>query len=378
MRIGIDARATMGVNDGIGRYATELLKEFSRRDDGHEYIVLKNPRTRVSFALDSRFREIVVSTERFGVKEQVVLPRILAPLGLDLFHALHAALPLAYRGVMVMTVHDILPVLNPWSFGRGGLRNRIASAYFTGLLRASLRRATFVAVSSENTCRDLKSHLGVNPERLRKIYLGLDQGGFAAPRGADTMPGRLGLAAPFFLTVTNFKPHKNTGMLLRAFRLVREQLPEVQLAVVGADERGLAKTLGPPEALASEGIHVLGYQDDETVAGLMSMATAFVYPSLYEGFGFPIVEAMASGAPVITSSAASLPELGGDAVLYIDPNDPVHIAHAMQRVYADVPLREELRQKGKEQAASFRWKDNADAVLLMYRDAVHRRGHTGV
>ncbi|MBP1658164.1 MAG: mshA 5 [Bacteroidetes bacterium] len=374
MRICIDARATMEANDGIGRYATELLKEYARRDNQNEYIVLKNPQTKVSFAFDKRFREIVVRTDRFGLKEQVVLPRIIAPLSLDLFHSLHSAIPLAHRGVMVMTVHDIIPVMSPWSFGRSGVRNRIASTYMTALVRTCANRAAFVAVSSDSTRRDMIEHLGAKPERLRRVYLGINHEEFTPPPDADQMPARLGITGPFFLTVTNFKPHKNTAMLLRAFRLLRKRLPQVQLAVVGADARNLAKNLGSADALASEGICILGYQDDRTITGLMSTTTAFVHPSLYEGFGFPVVEAMAAGAPVITSSAASLPELGGDAVLYVDPNDPADIARAMERISADAGLREDLRRKGKAQAALFSWKDNADAMLQLYHDAVTGSG----
>ncbi len=374
MRIGIDARATMMANDGIGRYATELLKEYARRDDGHEFYVLKNQLTGISFAFDSRFHEIVVRTDRFGLKEQMALPRILSPLRLDLFHSLHSALPLAYRGVMVMTVHDIIPVMSPWSFGRSGLRNWMASTYMTGLVRLCVRRASLVAVSSENTRRDMIQHLGARPERLRRVYLGINHEEFVPPPDAQQIPSRLGLSQPFFLTVTNFKPHKNTGMLLDAFRLMRKRIPDAQLAVVGADARSLAKHLGNFDMLAAEGIHILGYQDDATVTGLMSTTTAFVHPSLYEGFGFPVVEAMASGAPVITSSAASLPELGGDSVLYIDPNDPADIARAMEKICTDAALRDDLRKRGKVQAGTFRWKDNADAMLQVYRDAMSGSG----
>jgi len=378
MRIGIDARATMAANDGIGRYATELLKEYARRDDGHEFFVLKNPHTRVSFAFDDRFHEIVVRTDRFGLQEQIVLPRLLAPLALDLFHSLHSALPLAHRGVMVMTVHDIIPVMSPWSFGRSGIRNRVASTYMTRLVRSCVRKAAFVAVSSESTRRDMIEYLGAEPDRLRRVYLGINHAEFTPPPDAEQMPSRVGLAVPFFLTVTNFKPHKNTAMLLRAFRTLRERIPEAQLAVIGADARRLAKNLGRFDMLAQEGIHILGYQDDRTITGLMSTTTAFVHPSLYEGFGFPVVEAMASGAPVITSSAASLPELGGEAVLYVDPNDPADIARAMENVCRDPALREDLRRKGKIQAGRFTWKDNADAMLQMYSDAVSGTGgHAG-
>jgi hypothetical protein len=141
MRIGIDARGAMKVNDGIGRYATELLKEYSRGDHPHEFFVLKNPLTRMSFAYDRRFHEIVVQHDRFGVREQLLLPRSLAPLHLDVFHALHFALPVAYRGAAVMSVHDILPLLSPWSFGRSGLRNSAASAYLSALIRLSIPAA---------------------------------------------------------------------------------------------------------------------------------------------------------------------------------------------------------------------------------------------
>lgn len=374
MRICIDARATMEANDGIGRYATELLKEYARRDNRNEYIVLKNAQTKVSFAFDDRFREIVLETSRFSIKEQLELPRLIAPLGLDLFHSLHSALPLAHRGVMVMTVHDIIPVISPWSFGRGGVKNRIASFYMTNLVRQCVNRAAFVAVSSESTRRDMIEHLGAKPGRLRRIYLGINHAEFAPPPDAATVPERVGLAPPFFLTVTNFKPHKNTAMLLRAFRLLHERQPSVQLAIVGADARKFAKNLGDADALASEGIRILGYQDDRTVTALMATTIAFVQPSLYEGFGFPVVEAMTAGAPVITSSAASLPELGGEAVLYVDPDDPADIARAMERVIVEPGLRETLRTKGKAQAARFTWKDNADAMLELYHDAVTGAG----
>lgn len=369
MRIGIDARAAMQVNDGIGRYACELLAEFSRRDSADEFIVLKNPLTRVSFALDGRFREIVVAADRFGAQEQMVLPGLLSSLRLDVFHALHFALPLAYRGAMVMTVHDILPILSPWSFGRGGMRNVVASAYLSMVIRASIRRSRLVAVSSDNTLRDVVTHLHADERKLRKAYLGINSAEFTPPSDAPEVPARLGLTRPFFLTVTNFKPHKNTARLVEAFRLFRQHTPGTSLAIVGADARGLAQSLGDPRALAAEDIHILGYQDDRTVTALLSRSIAFVYPSLYEGFGFPVVEAMAAGAPVISSTAASLPELGGDAVLYVDPNDARAFVSAMEMVFRDEQLRRTLREKGRIQANTFSWRSTAEAMLGMYREA---------
>lgn len=372
MRIGIDARAAMAVNDGIGRYACELLAEYARRDGSDEYVVLKNPSTRVSFALDERFREVVVDAGRFGVAEQRALPHLLRPLHLDVFHALHFSLPLAYRGAMVMTVHDILPILSPWSFGRGAIGNALASKYISWVIRASIRRSTLVAVSSENTLRDVVTHLHADPQKLRKAYLGIDVADFAPPPGANAVPARLGVQGPFFVTVTNFKPHKNTARLVEAFRLLRQTYPEISLAIIGADARGLARVLGDPRELAGENINVLGYQDDATVTALISQSVAFVYPSRYEGFGFPLVEAMAAGAAVVSSTAASLPELGGDAVLYADPDDTRAFADAMARIMTDETLRGALQERGRRRAATFQWSATADTMLAMYREAAER------
>jgi glycosyltransferase involved in cell wall biosynthesis len=370
MRIGIDARAAMKVNDGIGRYATELLREFAARDLDHEYIVLKNAQTKVSFAFDARFREIVVPADRFSIQEQAVLPRVLNPLGLDLFHSLHFAVPLWYRGAMVATVHDILPVMNSWSFGRGALRNALASTYVAFLVRQAVKRCRLVLVDSDNTLKDMTKHLGTDPGRLQRVYLGSDHAGRGVSGDSQELLRRLGLQRPFLLSVTNFKPHKNTGELIEAVRLLRRSMPDLQLGIIGANPRGFAEQHGTTEQLAREGVHILGYLDDGLVDQLMSSATVFVYPSRYEGFGFPVVEAMRNGAPVVSSDAASLPELGGDAVVYVHPGDPEALARTLAEVSMDPRMQESLRTRGRSQAEKFTWRRTATETLLLYDEAL--------
>ncbi len=366
----------MKVTDGIGRYAAELLREFSLRDEPHEFIVLKNPLTEMSFAYDRRFKEIVVGEGRFGIRGQFTLPRLLAPLRLDVFHALHSSLPVAYRGAAVMSVHDIIPLLSPWSFGRSGMRNTVSSAYLSMLVQTGVRKSAAVIVSSEHTKRDMIEHLGTDPSRLRVVYLGIDHVKYREPFVDTELLTRLQLRRPFLLTVTNFKPHKNTGALIEAVRLARAGNPALELAIVGDNPRGFAESFGTTEGLAAEGIRLLGYLDDNTVAGLMAAATAFVYPSLYEGFGFPVLEAMAAGVPVITSAAASLPELGGDAVLYVKPRDPSDIARAITTLCADDRLREDLGRRGRVRAEHFPWKTTADATLKIYEESTAPAAHT--
>jgi len=372
MRIGVDARAAVRVTDGIGRYALELLRAYSRRGDDHEYIVLKNTQTRFSFAFDPRFHEVTVPYDRFGIREQFRLPDLLRGQRLDLIHSLHSTLPLAYRGASVMTVHDILPLLMPWSFGGNGLRNAVASTYLTTLVRRSANRAAMVIVDSEHTRQDMLAHMTVDAGRIRRVYLGIDHLDSQAARRQPDIPESGGIKSPYLVTVTNFKPHKNTETVIQAFRLAKERVPGLALAVVGDDSRKFARELGQKDRLLSENIHMLGFVDDDRLGGLLASAEAFVFPSLYEGFGFPILEAMVQGAPVISSAVASLPELGGDAVLYVDPHNPASVADAIVRICCDPTLHNDLRERGRQQAGKFQWQGTALQTLGVYEESVRR------
>jgi glycosyltransferase involved in cell wall biosynthesis len=372
MRIGIDARAAVRVTDGIGRYAVELLRAYSRMDNDHEYIVLKNTQTRVSFAFDARFQEVIVSDGRFGINEQFRLPNLLRGQRLDLFHSLHSTLPLGYGKASVMTVHDIFPLILPWTFGGSGLRNAVASTYLATLVKRSAKRAEMVIVDSEHTRRDMLAHMTIDVARLRRVYLGIDHLDTVPPEGEQTSGQRGGMRQPYLLTVTNFKPHKNTETVIEAFRLARKQIPDLALAIVGDDSRKFARELGQKNQLAAENIHMLGFVDDRRMGTLMASAEAFVFPSLYEGFGFPILEAMSQGAPVISSAAASLPEVGGDAVVYVDPHSPAGVADAITRICQDPTLQQDLRERGRLQAEKFRWRDTALQTLRVYEESAGR------
>ena len=153
-------------------------------------------------------------------------------------------------------------------------------------------------------------------------------------------------------------------------------MPGLILVLVGDDPKDRARSLGGRAELEAEGVRVLGYIGDEMLMELLSRAEAFVFPSLYEGFGFPVLEAMAGGTPVITSRAASLPELGGEAVIYIDPSDAGAIAAAVLRVCSDRKIQDDLRSRGRMQAGRFRWEDTARQTLRVYEEAAQhpRRG----
>ncbi len=372
MRIGIDARAVEKTTDGIGRYAIELIKAFSQRNDPHQYVIFKNPYLDHSFKYDERFREMNISIRRYSLKEQLMMPRILKKEKLDIFHSLHFTLPLGYKGAQVMTVHDIMPVLFPWFFGTSSIVDYMASAYLSFLVRASLKKAVITIVDSEHTAMDLRTHYKLNGDQLSRIYLGIDHLNPSLLKRKIDVPLFLGFHHPFILTVTNFRPYKNTKRLIQAFALVNKIIPDLRLVVVGENPKYSRRTLGDLAEAERKNVHFLGFIDDMYLTALLSSAEAFVFPSSYEGFGFPVLEAMNHGTPVITSSVASLPEIGGKAVVYVNPNDIQDIANAIQTICTNKELQGSLREAGRMQSRKFRWQDTAIQTLRVYEKVLIR------
>ena len=369
MRIGIDARAAVSIVDGIGRYVIELLAAFSRTSEDHEYIVLKHPSLHMSLGFDSRFKEFTLPFGRFGIQEQLRLTRILEEHRLDLFHSLHFTLPLAYRGVQVMTLHDIMPIVFPNFFGSTNLRSLLATQYFKIVVPISLRKASMIIVDSEFTGSEIVKRFGVDRRKLRTVHLGLDHHKVTSGEKHDQRTsGRVPI--PYVATITNFRPYKNIPRLLTAFALAKKQIGNLHLAIVGHNPRYFRQLLESCPEAKDESVHFLGQVTDEEMNHILASASAFVFPSLYEGFGFPILEAMSAGTPVITSNAASLPEIGGDAAVYVDPTDPEQIANAIRSVCNDEKLAESLKSRGHRRIMEFTWDKTAKETLLAYRAAI--------
>jgi glycosyltransferase involved in cell wall biosynthesis len=245
-------------------------------------------------------------------------------------------------GVRSTMIHDVVPLHFPeWVQGR---TRRMHEAKY----RHTVDACDVVMVNSQFTARDVTETLGIEPDRLHVAYPGLE-----AHFTADG--GRRDLGRPYVLTVATLEPRKNLGTLIDAYELLGEQ--ELALAVVGASGWGVQ-----PE-LDRDGIIRLGYTAPNELAALYRGASVVVYPSRYEGFGMPIVEAMACGSPVVASSHASLDEASGDAALRADPLDPAALADAIGRVLADP---EPLVARGLEHAARFTWEANARAHLAAW------------
>ena len=369
MRIGIDARKLHDF--GIGTYIRNLLRHLGRLDRQTEFVILCRSEDRETLAATGQnFRAVPESAANYSVAEQVRIPLALRREGVTLFHAPHYVLPPLVRCRSVVTIHDCIHLMFPQY-----LPNRLALAYARTSINLAARRATRVMTVSESSKRDILRFVDVEPDRIDVIYNAYDERFEIEPCEEDVVRvrERYQLHDEFVLYAGNVKPHKNLERLIEAFNLLRARgFDHLKLVLIG-DE--ISKYAALRRAVHRHQLHkyvrFLGYMPHETLAVMYRLAGVFVFPSLYEGFGLPPLEAMASGTPVVTSNVSSLPEVAADAAILVDPYDPSAIADGIERVLGDEGLRADLRRRGLARARQFSWEQSVRRVREIY-DAVSR------
>ena len=364
VRIGIDARKLHDF--GIGTYIRNLLRQLARLDRDTEFVVLARPADcNAVGSLGENFRAVPETAANYSVAEQIRIPLALWREGVTLFHAPHYVLPPLVRCRSVVTIHDCIHLMFP-----GYLPNRLALTYARTSIALASRRATRVLTVSESSKRDILRFVDIPAEKIDVIYNAYDERFGIEPREQDVIRvrERYQLHDEFVLYAGNVKPHKNLERLIEAFDLVRQRgFDHLKLVLIG-DE--ISKYAALRRAVHSHQLHqyvrFLGYLPEETLAIMYRLAGVFVFPSLYEGFGLPPLEAMASGTPVVTSNVSSLPEVAGDAAVLVDPYRPEAIADGIERVLSDEALRRDLRAKGLARARQFSWEASVRRVREIY------------
>jgi len=350
---------------GITWYIYNLIRHLPEADPGIAYTVFTAER-------GCTFEQTTVRWSRWPtwhppvriLWEQVVQPRAVRRAGVDLLHAPAFVGPLLGSCPTVVTVHDLSFVLYPQNFRAG---NRL---YLRTMTRLSVRRARRLIAVSESTKQDLVHYYHLPPERIDVVPNGVDdrfrpwpEAQVAAFRAARGLPER------FLLFVGTLEPRKNVAGLIRAY--ARLPQPRPPLMLVGGKGWLYDEIFALVESLGLGGkVHFVGYVPAEDLPGWYNAAHLFVYPSLYEGFGLPPLEAMACGTPVISSTTSSLPEVVGRAGLLVDPGDIEALAEAMDRLLNDEDLHAALRTAGPERAAAFSWRETARRTALVYRRAL--------
>ena len=369
MRIAIDARKLRDY--GIGTYIRNLLRHLSRIDSTTEYVMLcRAEDCGMTEELGANFRAVVEPVKAYSIREQFQIPLDLRREKIDLFHAPHYVLPPLTPCKAIVTIHDCIHLRFPQY-----LPNKLGYAYARGALWTATHRANRVLTVSEASKRDILKYFRVPNEKIDVIYNAIDErfGQTPDPLEVARVRERYQLNDPFVLYAGNIKPHKNIERVIESFHLLRRGggMEQVKLLIIG-DEISKYATLRRAVHRYKLHKHVrfFGFVPDRTLAILYRLAGVFVFPSLYEGFGLPPLEAMASGTPVITSNVSSLPEVVGDAALLVDPHDAAAIADAMRRVLSDASLREDLKRRGLVRAGDFSWERSVRRVHEIYTEVL--------
>jgi glycosyltransferase involved in cell wall biosynthesis len=371
MRIAIDARKLRDF--GIGTYIRNILIELSRLDRATDYVVLCRPDDLDSGdVLGQNFRMVPETAPPYSVAEQFRIPLALMREGAHLLHEPHYVLPPLVRCRSVVTIHDCIHLMFPQY-----LPGPLAHVYAKASMWSATRKANRILTVSEASKRDILRFFEVPPEKVVVIHNAIDER-FLAPADPERMAlvrQRYQLDHPFVLYVGNIKPHKNLVRLIEAFARVRQQSPGPLTLLIIGDE--ISKLPVLRRAVHNHKLHkhvrFLGFLPDDMLAALYRLASVFVFPSLYEGFGLPPLEAMASGTPVVTSNVSSLAEVAGDAAMLVDPYDVGAIADGIRRVLTEPALAARLRERGLRRAREFSWDEAAARTQAIYR-ALGERG----
>lgn len=374
MHIGIDAHAIGARQGGNETYIRNLIKSLAEIDGENRYtIYLANARAagqwRDGFTNQYKnFSVRLLPPPTPLVRVPVFLAYELFRRPVDVLHVQYTAPPFC-RVPVVATIHDLAFERMPETFTRRG------SFQLKLTVRRTAKKAARIATVSEYSRRDLLSIYKLPPEKVVVTYNGIESH-FApqpgSPNEAEEICGRFGIARDFLLAVGSLQPRKNLVRLIRAYAKLRAEREDFtpQLVIVGR-KLWLAHEIFDEVKRQrwADDVILTGYVADEDLPALYRAALAFVYPSLFEGFGLPPLEAMACGTPVVTSDVSSLPEVTGGAALMIDPNDEQALANALIEILNNERLRAELREKGIAQARKFTWRDAAEKTLRLYREA---------
>jgi glycosyltransferase involved in cell wall biosynthesis len=364
MRIGIDAHHVNGKPQGSRTYLLELIKALSRLElpANDEIIVYSFRPDETSALLPGRelsHRRVFPETAR--VRLPFVAPALALRDRLSVLHSQYVAPPFSFVPDVV-TIHDILFETHPELF-EGAF-----SARSVGLIRRSARRAAMVLTVSEFSRRAIVERYRLPAEKVLVTPNGVDREAFR-PLGTEPagIRERYGLDGPFVLFVGRIEPRKNLPRLIRAFSRARESLGGgIRLVVAGQEDFRSREVFQEAERQAETSVVFLGAVPDADLPGLYNLAEALAYPSLAEGFGIPVLEAMACGTPVLASPRGALPEVGGDAVLWVEPEDEEALAEGIERIVSETDLRERLRAAGPLRAERFEWRQTAMGTLEAY------------
>ncbi len=376
-RIGIDARFYGPLGKGLGRYTQEIVDQITRLDEKNEYVIFFGPDNIDEFT-SSRptVKKVLADVRWYGLAEQWQLPQLIKKHKIDLMHFPHFNVPVFCPVPFIVTIHDLIltkfptmraTTLGPWLYFLKNIGYRF-------VINRAVHQAQQVIAVSNFTKEDIIKQFNIPAAKITMIYEGVadlrhaaDQA-FASKLEVLAVLSRHCILEPYILYVGNAYPHKNLESLAKVFLDLKKKFVDLKLVLVGKDDyfyirlREFVKTLNAD----TSAIIFPGYVPDQDLETLFQHARAYIFPSKYEGFGLPPLEAMSRGCPVVSSDATCLPEILGRAAMYFDPSDETSMKEAIETVLVDENLRQKLIQAGAERARLYSWKKAAETTLALY------------
>ncbi len=370
MRIVVDGR--LWNESGLGRYIRNLILQLQELDNVDEYFVLHLQKDfdRINYT-NPKFHKILVDVKWYGVSEQIKLPKIIKSLNPDLVHFPHFNVPIFYKGKFVVTIHDLIhqhfqtrstTTLNP-------LLHTVKKAVYKKIFSHAVKKSFQIIVPSEFIKNQLISEWDVAENKISVTYEGVEETIVNLVKNVKDedfkeLAVKFEIRKPYLFYVGNAQPHKNLSNLINVFVRLKDKYPDLALVLSGPDHYFWQKL--KTTTLAKHVIFTRFISDQDLVT-LYKNAEMFVMPSLEEGFGIPILEAMACDCPVVSSNTASLPEVGGSAAIYFDPQNENDMAGKITKVIDNEKLRKELISRGRKRYKVFSWQKMAEQTLEIYQ-----------
>src|SRR5688572_11439802 len=369
MKIAIDARKWRDY--GIGTYVRNLVRHLAHIDRETTYFLFCARSDQAMLRdLAENFVPVPDESGGYSLQEHWSIPVKLQRLGADLLHSPHYVVPLLCRKASVVTIHDCIHLLFPQYLTKPKV------SYAKYMMGSAISRSALVFTVSEASRHDiLRFYPGTDPERVEVVPNAIDQAILDDP-GEEEMERvreRYQIRGRFVLYAGNVKPHKSVDRLIAAFALLKQRPghEDVKLVIIGDEIQRFASLRRAVEnAGIRQDVRFFGFVPATTLAALYRLASVFAFPSLYEGFGLPPLEAMACGTPVVTSNVSSLPEVVGDAAVLVDPYSVPDIADGLEKVLGDDALRADLTARGRVRASHFSWERSAEAIHAGYLRAL--------
>lgn len=378
MKIIIDARMYGLENAGIGRYLINLINQIEKTDKQNNYFLLLRKKYFESLNFNNKnFQKVLADYQHYSFKEQFLLPIQLIKLKGDLVHFPHFNVPLLWFGKYVVTIHDLIKHESRGiqTTTRSPLAYWLKHFLYLLIVNHAVRQACFIITPSYFWKEELSKRYNLPKDKISVTYEGVADGLLSQKTGANHQKvlNKYNLHRPFIIYTGSLYPHKNVERLVKALKLINDDL---KLVVVCARnvfyERFLQKI---KELKAEKFVNLAGFVPDEELAVIYKQAEMLVFPSFWEGFGLPGLEAMGSGLPVIAAQASCLPEIYGQAALYFDPLNEKELAEKIQLIRNNDKLRQDLIKKGFDQVKKYSWEKMAKETLKVYENCFSLRSH---